>query len=1134
MTPSLLTTRRFAPLFWCQFFSAFNDNYLKTSVLFVITFQVASNLTGPLSQLAGAALIAPFFLLSALGGEIADRYDKSRVARKLKFVEIWVTAIGVAGFALQSLSLLFVALVSFGCIAALFGPIKYGILPDHLKSEELPAGNALVEGGTFLAVLAGTILAGFTAASGGGNWIVGCLTIGLSVLGWLSARMMLPTGEAAPNLKINANILLSSFIELRALKSDRQQFWLGLVISWFWLIGAVVLALIPEFVAGTLGGGPGVVTLFSTIFAVGIGLGSGLAALLSRPKIILLLTPIAGVLIGLFAIDLGLATIGYHPRSTGIGAVDFLASGFGVHIALDLFGLAAAGGLYVVPAFAQLQANAGPDRRARVVAAVNILNALFMTGGSIGAALIQAQGVTTPGLLILIGVLAVIIAFLIFRSSPGSRLHDLVSLIYRLLFRVEVVGIENLKLIEGRHAVITPNHLSFLDAPLVFAAIDCQPVFAIDTLISQRWWVKPFLRFVPALPIDPMRPMATRLLISAVKDGKRVVIFPEGRLTVTGTLMKVYDGAGLIAEKAGAVVLPVHIEGLERSYFGRMKAHQVRRALFPKVRLTILPPREIQLDPDLKGRRRRQAAGDALYRIMSDAQFQTANIDRSLFRAVLDAASREKPNWPALEDPVSGVLSSKRMLLGARVLGSKLMQLASEASAVGVMLPNSNGAVVTVLALMSARRVVAMINFTAGPTNILAACKVANIKTILTSRAFIEKGRLQPVIDAISTGVGIVYLEDVRAGIGTLDKLRGLLGWRRPLVPDADPNSPAAILFTSGSEGTPKGVVLSHRNILANVAQVAARIDFGRNDKVFNVLPVFHAFGLTGGLFLPLTSGVPLFSYPSPLHYRLIPELLYWSNATVLFGTDTFLQGYARSANPYDFRSLRFVVAGAEAVKDQTRKVWMEKFGMRILEGYGVTECAPVLAVNTLMCSRYGTVGRLLPDIEHELKPVEGVTGGRLLVRGPNIMLGYLRAEAPGVIEPLTDGWHDTGDIVEIDTDGYVAIRGRAKRFAKIAGEMVSLAAVENLASAVWPQSPSAVVARPDPKRGERVVLVATKPDATRSEFQTAARSLGGASDLMMPQSVLVVDSLPLLGSGKIDYPALQKLVESLEAGTPV
>ena len=227
-------------------------------------------------------------------------------------------------------------------------------------------------------------------------------------------------------------------------------------------------------------------------------------------------------------------------------------------------------------------------------------------------------------------------------------------------------------------------------------------------------------------------------------------------------------------------------------------------------------------------------------------------------------------------------------------------------------------------------------------------------------------------------------------------------------------------------------------------------------------------------------------------------------------------------------------MAGAEAVKDQTRKVWMEKFGMRILEGYGVTECAPVLAVNTLMCSRYGTVGRLLPDIEHELKPVEGVTGGRLLVRGPNIMLGYLRAEAPGVIEPLTDGWHDTGDIVEIDTDGYVAIRGRAKRFAKIAGEMVSLAAVENLASAVWPQSPSAVVARPDPKRGERVVLVTSRPDATRSEFQSAARSLGGASDLMMPQSVIVVASLPLLGSGKTDYPALQKLVESLEAGAPV
>ncbi len=610
-----------------------------------------------------------------------------------------------------------------------------------------------------------------------------------------------------------------------------------------------------------------------------------------------------------------------------------------------------------MPAFAKLQASAEADRRARAVAAVNILNALFMTGGAIAAAVLQGIGLSTQGLFILIGVLSILGALLIFRTMPGKLLPEILSLLYRLVFRVEVEGAEHLAAIRGRNAVITPNHLSFGDAGLVIATLDCDPIFAIDTQIAQLWWIKPFLKLAPTLTIDPTRPMATRTLIAAVKEGERLVIFPEGRLTVTGSLMKIYEGAALIAEKSDALVLPVIIEGLERSPLSYMKPHQIRKHLFPKVKITILPPREIKLPEELKGRKRRLAAGDALYRIMSDSVFETQDTSRTIFRAVIDAAKREGAGFTILQDPISGTLSYKRMLIGTRVLGSKLMPLARQGESVGVLLPNSNGAAVTILSLMSAGRVVAMMNFTAGAGNILAAAKAAEVKVILTSRAFIEKGRLQPLIDAIAPTLKIVYLEDVRATVTSGDKIRGLLSWKRPLLADAAPDSPAAILFTSGSEGTPKGVVLSHRNILSNTAQAHSRIDFGRGDKLFSVLPVFHAFGLTGGLVLPLVYGVPIVLYPSPLHYRLVPELVYGTNSTIMFGTDTFLQGYARSANPYDFRSLRYVIAGAEAVKDQTRRVWMEKFGLRILEGYGVTECSPVLALNTPMYSRYGTVG---------------------------------------------------------------------------------------------------------------------------------------------------------------------------------
>jgi acyl-[acyl-carrier-protein]-phospholipid O-acyltransferase/long-chain-fatty-acid--[acyl-carrier-protein] ligase len=452
------------------------------------------------------------------------------------------------------------------------------------------------------------------------------------------------------------------------------------------------------------------------------------------------------------------------------------------------------------------------------------------------------------------------------------------------------------------------------------------------------------------------------------------------------------------------------------------------------------------------------------------------------------------------------------------------MPVADVGGAVGELLPNANGAAVATLALMSTGRVPAMINFSAGVANVRAACRAANITTIVTSRAFIEKARLGALLEGLKHDVAFLFLEDVRTSISLMDKLRGLREAKRPLVA-RQPDDPAAILFTSGSEGTPKGVVLSHRNMLANAAQAEARIDFGRRDKVFNVLPLFHSFGLTVGLILPLVSGVPVYLYPSPLHYRIVPEMIYGTNATILFGTDTFLAGYARSAHPYDFRSLRYVLAGAEPVKEATRRTYMEKFGLRILEGYGVTETAPALALNTPMFNKFGTVGRLLPGMEARLDPVPGIdVGGRLHVHGPNVMLGYLRTENPGVLERPPEGWHDTGDIVTIDPDGFIAIKGRAKRFAKIGGEMISLAAVEALASELWPDALSGCATAPDARKGERIVLVTTRRDATRAAFLAFAKSRG-APELMTPADVLMVEKMPLLGSGKIDNLSLAQLV---------
>ncbi len=1131
MSSSLLMTRRFAPLFWTQFFSAFSDNFLKNALVFLILFHIGGADAEALITLAAAVFIAPYFFLSGLGGEFADRYDKAVVARRLKFSEIGIAFIAVVGFSLHSVVLLFIALFLFGVIAALFGPIKYGILPDHLARSELPAGNALVEGATFIAILLGTIVGGIAAKDGGDPAHFAFLMIVFSLLCWGASLLIPRTGQAAPDLNVHKNVLVSTIGLLNFLREDPRLWWGALVTSWFWLVGAVSLSLMPPLVKNVLGGNEEVVTTCLAIFSISIAIGSGLAAWLAAGRIILLPTVIGAVLLGAFAIDLGASTLGAPPIPGLGGYLAAFTSGRGIRLALDLAGLAIAGGLFIVPTFAAVQAWAGADRRARVVAAVNVLNAAFMVGSTVIVAILQTAGMTTSQLFLLLGAASLVVAIAVGRTMPASALSDALSIIYRALFRMEVKGIDNLSK-AGSNRIIALNHVSFLDAGLALSLLDNKPVFAIDVGIAKLWWVRPFVMLTNAMQLDPLKPMAVRSLIEAVRAGNPLIIFPEGRITVTGSLMKVYDGAALVADKSNAEIVPVRIEGLEQTPFSRLKRSQVRRRWFPKVTVTILEPVKLTVDPELKGRKRRLAAGAALYGIMSDLVFRTTSTDRTMVEAVMQAADTHGRRRVAIEDPVSGMLSYKRLLAGAAILGAKLMPIAQEGRAVGVMLPNVNAAVVTILGLMTAGRVPAMINFTSGAANILSACKAAQIDTILSSRAFIERARLGNLVAAIEKAVRIIYLEDIRAGITLGDKIRGLINANKPLV-ERKPDDWAAILFTSGSEGVPKGVVLSHRNMLANAAQAAARIDFGREDKVFNVLPMFHSFGLTVGVMLPLVFGVRVYLYPSPLHYRTVAELIYAVNATIMFGTDTFLAGYARVAHPYDFRSLRYILAGAEPVKETTRRTYMEKFGLRILEGYGVTETAPALALNTPMFNKFGTVGRILPGMETRLEKVEGVEeGGRLYVRGPNVMLGYLQADNPGVLERPVEGWHDTGDIVAIDEQGFLTIKGRARRFAKVGGEMISLAALEALASELWPNALSAVVAVPDPRRGERLILLTQQKGATRGDFQSFAKAKH-ASELMIPSEVWVLDKLPVLATGKADMVAVGKLVEERLAAKP-
>ena len=1120
----LMTSRRFAPLFWTQFLAAFNDNFLKNLLVFLVVFSMSAEEAAPIVALASAIFIAPFFLLSALGGQIADRYDMARVAQWLKLGEVAAAGLAVGGLALDSLSMLMASLFLFGAGSALFSPVKYAILPTHLARSDLPRANAWLEAGTFVAILAGTIFAGLAVSAGGNTAFLAALIVGLSLLCWWISRAIPSTGSAAPDLRIDRNIFRSTVRLLGDWRKDRRLRRTGLMVGWFWMVGAFMLTLLPIAVKDMMGGTEAVVTVYLAVFTVAVGLGSAFVAWLAAGRIILLPAPLGTLMIAGFALDLALTLGSIAAPLNDPTLAAFFRQPEAIRVALDLAGMAVGAALLSVPSFAALQAWAPEGKRSRVIAAVNALSALFIAVGGGGVALTQVSSVTPAMAIGGFAVINAVAAVLMLVLLPTRALRDLLVMIFRLFYRVEVTGLENLQK-AGDNPILAMNHVSFLDAPLALTLTEQAPVFAVDYRFAQKWWMAPFLKLARALPLDPSKPIATRTLVKAVKGGAPLVIFPEGRLTVTGSLMKVYDGAAMVADKTGAKVVPVHLDGLEQSPFTRMKPWQVRRRLFPKIKVTILEPVTLEIDESLKGKARRAAAGAALYRIMSELVFKVAPAERTILEAVIETAKERGMDQIAVEDPVAGSLTHGRLLTGAAVLARLFETRFAEEETLGVMLPNATGAAATLLGVLSAGKVPAMINFTAGPTNVLAACKAAKVATVLTSRAFVEQARLEGLIEQIAGQVRIVYLDDLRQDIGLADKLRGRLARSKPHVRRAA-SDPAVILFTSGSEGTPKGVVLTHRNILANAAQAAARIDFSVNDKVFNVLPVFHSFGLTAGLILPLISGVPVYLYPSPLHYRLVPELVYGSNATILFGTDTFLAGYARTAHPYDFRSLRYCFAGAEPVKASTRATYMETFGLRILEGYGVTEASPVIAINTPMFNRAGTVGTLMPGMEARLEPVPGVAeGGRLHLRGPNIMAGYLRAENPGVLEPPQDGWHDTGDIVTLDDEGFITIRGRAKRFAKIGGEMISLAAVETLAGELWSGQPSAVASVADPRKGERLVLVTEAEGATRADFVGHAKAQG-ASELMIPAEVIVAP-VPLLGSGKVDFTAVTRFVEA-------
>lgn len=707
----------------------------------------------------------------------------------------------------------------------------------------------------------------------------------------------------------------------------------------------------------------------------------------------------------------------------------------------------------------------------------------------------------------------------------------LVKFFMQHLFRVEVNG----QYLGGKangheKTLIIANHSSFIDGVLLALFLPVKPVFVVHAQIAQQRLFKFFLKYVDYLAVEPGHPMAMKKVIKLLNQGRTVAIFPEGRITVTGSLMKIYSGAAFAATKTQATLIPVQISGAKYSYFSRLDG-LFKRRLFPKLRLTIFPPTNINMNDSLPVRERRNDAKDKMHRLMMDMAVGSRE-RTTIYAMLLDARKTHGKNSMVYEDGISDNLTYRQLVKKSVALAC-LLKKENISSRVGLLLPNSNAGVVCFYALQYLAKTPAMLNYTAGTRAITAGLQACQADTIITSKKFIDKAELHNLLSQLPN-YKIIYLEDLVSKIGIADKCRIAVASHLPqlLLASQLPDDEAVVLFTSGSEGLPKGVVHSHDSMLTNIAQIKAIYDLNPRDKFMICLPMFHVFGLTAGALLPVSAGAAAFLYPNPLHYRAIPEIIYDRGCTVLLSTPTFLNGYARLADQYDFHRLRYVIAGAEKLSPEVTKIYNEKFGLRVMEGYGATETAPVIAANTVMAYRSGSVGRILPGLQAVLEDVDGIEDygmptGKLLVHADNVMVGYLRADNPGKIEPSPQvngrRVYDTGDIVSIDSQGYVHIRGRAKRFAKIAGEMVSLDSVEKLAIAASKNHHHAVINVTDENKGEALILFTTDKQLQRKTLQQAAKTMG-LPELAVPRTIHLLQQIPVFASGKTNYPELTEM----------
>jgi acyl-[acyl-carrier-protein]-phospholipid O-acyltransferase/long-chain-fatty-acid--[acyl-carrier-protein] ligase len=1128
--------RSWRPGFWSliatQFQGAFNDNALKFLVLYLI---IGTNLTPDEEEtkvlLVGCLFALPFILFSMTGGYLADRYSKRAVTIWTKFFEIGVMMFAIAGFAVYSMPMSLAALFLASTQGALFGPSKYGLLPEILPESRLSWGNGVIELGTFLAAITGTLAgARLSELFAGRQEYSGVFFLACSVIGLATSLGITKVSGADPTKRFQPNFLGDLWTNGKRIAEDRV-LWLAVVGNTYFFFLAALLQFDIVFygrdilhVRATQGG------YLQAAIAIGIGLGSLAAGYLSGGKI-----------------EYGLIPLG----ATGITVFGFLLALPGISFQIVLIFLAALGffgGFFIVPISALLQHRPEEQHRGGVLASANLLSFVGILAASVIYYVCKhflhlgPAGIFFWAAIGTVGALAYLLWLL-----PDSLLRFLLWTAAHTIYRIDLNGQGMIPARGG--ALLTPNHASWVDAVLLIAATDRPIRFLMFKGAYDHPLIKPFAKMLKIIPIasdQGPREMihSLREASEALRNGEVVCIFPEGEITRIGQLLPFRRGFERIIKGIDVPIIPVNIDGIWGSIFSFSGGHFLWK--WPR---SIPYPVRITFGKPLPSTATATEVRQAVQELGVDAFQRRRRYMKTLTRSFIKAA-RRYPRHFAMADGRTPKMTFGESLIKAVFLARRLRPLWRDQKMVGILLPPSiPGALVNWAALLLGK-VPINLNYTSSNESLASCAKQCELKTVVTSRQFLEKVPVQPPGE-------LIYAEDLALNPGTGEKIAALLaakllparllemflGVSRP----ASLDDTATIIFSSGSTGEPKGVVLSHFNLASNVEQLEQVFHLHDGDRILGILPFFHSFGFTGTLCLPPLAGIGVVFHVSPLDAQVIGALVSKYTVTMLLSTPTFLNSYTRRCPPEAFGSLRIVMAGAEKLPDRIAQAFEDHFGIRPLEGYGCTECSPVVAVNTYdfraayfrqVGAKRGTIGhplagvgvRILDPESGESLPVD--KPGLLLVRGPNVMVGYLNRPEK-TAEVLQDGWYNTGDIATVDEDGFLRITDRLSRFSKIGGEMVPHIRVEEKLHELLQADGQilAVTAIPDEKKGERLVVIHTlKEEVLRECLEKLSKSDLPALWKPRPDQFLLVEKLPYLGTGKLD---LRKLREIALAGNP-